>query len=154
MPAFRFFTALSLAAGLAGCDAILSHPSIPSEAKAIAYEGLDQVASLRPEVDQFLGGFRLESRESAAVSQMAGAMFMVLEARDMGGVVRGAVEIKRAQLCLAKVGVDASGVVQDLQAILFKDERARELWMKVVEYLGGEDAPLIGGLVCNPLGAS
>ena len=63
MPAFRFFTALILVAGLAGCDAILSHPAIPSEAKAIAYEGLDQVASLRPEVDQFLGGFRLESRE-------------------------------------------------------------------------------------------
>lgn len=154
MPAIRLLAALSLTALMTGCDAILSHPSIPNDAKALAYEGIDQVASLRPEVDHFLDGFRLESRESAAVSQMAGAMFMVLEARDMGGLVRGAVEIKRAQLCLAKVGVDASGVVRDLQAILFRDERARQLWMKVVEYLGGEDAPLIDGLVCNPLGAS
>jgi len=153
MPAFRFFTALILVGvSLSGCDAILSHPAVPPQAKQLAYESLEQVKLLRGDVDQFMSGFNFAPHEQAAVGQMTQAMFLVLEIRDTGSLVKAAVAVKRAQLCLLSVGVESSGVLEDLRAVLFKDDWARERWLLVEQYLASEEAPKLDGLVCDNAG--
>lgn len=134
---------------LTGCDAILSHPAIPTQAKLIAIESIEQVKMLRGDVEHFMAGFNFAPHEQAAVSQMTQAMFLVLGIKDTGSFVKAAVEVKRAQLCLLSVGVESSGVVQDLRDIVLKDDWARERWLQVEQYLAGDESPQLDGLVCN-----
>jgi hypothetical protein len=151
-PSLIIFAPLLVGITLPGCDAILSHPAIPPQAKLLAHESIEQVKMLRGDVDQFMAGFRFAPHEQAAASQMTQAMFLVLEIRDTGSLVKAAVAVKRAQLCLLSVGVESSGVLEDLRAVLFKDDWARERWLLVEQYLASEEAPKLDGLVCDNAG--
>lgn len=134
---------------LVGCDNILSHPSVPPQASQLARESVQTVRGLQPDVDQFIKGFRLQGPELAAVNQMSRAMFGVFQITDTGTAVRAAVEVKRAQACLAMVGIEASGLIEDLQRFIFSDDKARDYWLQFEAYMETLELPDMSGAVCD-----
>ncbi len=141
--------ALCLGLSLSGCDAVMSHPALTPAAKQLIRDGIRETQALRTDVDQFVGGFRLATPERNAVNQMVSAMFMVYEIRDAGGFVRVAVEIKRAQLCLLAVGIESSGVIEELKQVIFQDEAGQRYWTQLESYSESGEVPKLDGLVCN-----
>ena len=134
---------------LAGCDNILSHPSMPPQASQLARESVQAVRGLQPDVEHVIKGFRLQGAELAAVNQMSRAMFGVFQITDSGSAVRAAIEVKRAQACLAMVGIEASGLIEDLQSFIFTDEKASAYWVKFQAYMDTLELPDMSGAVCD-----
>ena len=140
---------LAAIAVLSGCDAILSHPAVPHQASQLAREGIAELQSMRSEVGRLMLDLHLSPPERAAVAQMTKAMFLVLEAPDAGSLVKAAVEIKRAQLCLLKVGLQTSGILEDVRGVVFKESWALERWKIVEEYLAGVNSSKLNDLICE-----
>lgn len=134
---------------LAGCDAITSHPAIPDEARQIVKQGINEVRGLAPEVRQFVSGFGFAGEEARAVSQMADSMLNIFNINDTASLVRAGVEIKRAQACLITVGLEGSGIIEDLKRVVFADERGRKLWDDMNTYVENAELPAMEGAVCN-----
>lgn len=141
--------ALCLSLGATGCERVASHPALPPGAGDLVRKGGQEVQGLRGEVDRFVAGFAFRGAEAAAVGQLTQAMFSIFQIHDTGTALRSAVDIKRAQACLAIVGVESAGLMEYLQSLIFRDEKGRQWWEQFEAYMNSFDLPEFGGVVCD-----
>lgn len=139
----------ALIVAVSGCERVASHPSLPPEAQQLVRESVQVVRDLSGDVAHFVAGFGFQGQERHALDQLQRAMFGVLSVEDSGDLVWAAIEIKRAQACLAVVGIESSGVIDSIANFIYRDEAARAWWDEFEVYMESVDTPDFSGVACD-----